>query len=85
MIYEFLRDIFLAKGVDQMKINKVSAYRKSMNMNQSQMAKYLDLSLDAYSRKERGLSEFKKSEMEKFTKVVSTKDPTITVESIFFN
>ncbi|MDK6291403.1 MULTISPECIES: helix-turn-helix domain-containing protein [Aerococcus] len=68
-----------------MKINKVSAYRKSMNMNQSQMAKYLDLSLDAYSRKERGLSEFKKSEMEKFTKVVSTKDPTITVESIFFN
>ncbi|MCY3031371.1 helix-turn-helix domain-containing protein [Aerococcus sp. Group 1] len=68
-----------------MKINKVSAYRKSINMTQSQMADCMNLSLDAYSRKERGLSEFKKSEMEKFADIIATKDPKISIEAIFFN
>ncbi|KAA9301939.1 MULTISPECIES: helix-turn-helix transcriptional regulator [Aerococcus] len=68
-----------------MKVNKVSAYRKAIKMNQSQMAKLLNLSVDAYSRKERGLSEFKQSEMAKIVNIISKKEPTATIEAIFFN
>lgn len=85
MIYVILRVIVLLKEGETMKVNKVSAYRKAIKMNQSQMAKLLNLSVDAYSRKERGLSEFKQSEMEKFANIISKKEPTATIEGIFFN
>jgi hypothetical protein len=54
-------------------------------MSQADMAKQLNLSVDGYAKKERGEREFKASEMQEFLEVVKRKEPSVSIEQIFFN
>ncbi len=68
-----------------MKISRVLTYRKALRMSQADMAKQLNLSVDGYAKKERGEREFKASEMQEFLEVVKRKEPSVSIEQIFFN
>lgn len=68
-----------------MRPRKVSAYRKSISLNQKEVADYLGVSVDAYSKKERGISEFRESEIAKFIELVNNKGLKATANEIFFN
>lgn len=67
-----------------MKPRKVLAYRKDSNLTQKEVADVLGISVDAYSKKERGVNEFKENEMIKFAKLINKKDKNATIEKIFF-
>ena len=64
-----------------MEVRKIVSYRKALGMNQAEMA---ELSTDGYSKKERGITEFRPSEMRIFLDLVRQKDSTVTLEDIFF-
>lgn len=66
-------------------MNKIAGYRKMVANNQRTMADKLGLSLNGYRRKEQGLSEFKPSEMRKFTEEVRLIKPNVTEQEIFFD
>lgn len=68
-----------------MKPRKVLAYRKSINWNQKEVADFLGISVDAYSKKERGLSEFKENEMVNFTNLINENGKEANVSDIFFD
>ena len=68
-----------------MKPRKVLAYRRAIDWNQKEVADALGISVDAYSKKERGISEFKESEMIKFTKLINDYGKIATIEDIFFD
>ena len=67
-----------------MEVRKIVSYRKALGMNQAEMAKKLELSTDGYSKKERGITEFRPREMRIFLDLVRQKDSTVTLEDIFF-
>lgn len=65
-------------------VNKVAGYRKMVNKSQQEMADELGLSINGYRRKEKGVVEFKRSEMTRFTDIVRSVIPSITELEIFF-
>lgn len=66
------------------KINKVKAFREAIGLTQKDLAKILDISVDSYSRKERGVSEFRKNEMMKITDLFKTNGISESLQDIFF-
>lgn len=68
-----------------MKPRKVLAYRKSIDWTQKEVADFLGISVDAYSKKERGLSEFKENEMVNFTNLINENGKEANVSDIFFD
>lgn len=65
--------------------NKLLGLRKSINKTQADIAELLDINQATFSKKEKGLSEFKKTEMEKLTCFFRQYYPSITLEEIFFS
>ncbi len=65
--------------------NKLLGLRKSINKTQADIAKLLDINQATFSKKEKGVSEFKKTEMEKIASLFKQYYPSITLEEIFFN
>lgn len=66
-----------------MKVNKVQMYRKAIKQTQKEFADFLSLSLDGYSKKERGISQFTESEIKELLRLFKSYDNTLTVEDIF--
>ncbi|PNY20533.1 Helix-turn-helix domain protein [Streptococcus parauberis] len=67
------------------KINKVKAFREAIGLTQKDLAKILDISVDSYSRKERGVSDFRKNEMLKITDIFKNNGIDESLQEIFFN
>lgn len=67
------------------KINKVKAFREAIGLTQKDLASILDISVDSYSRKERGVSEFRKNEMMKITELFKINGISESLQEIFFN
>lgn len=63
----------------------IAGYRTMVAKSQKEMAQKLGLSLNGYRQKEKGETEFKPSEMQKFTLLVKEVLPEITLQDIFFN
>ncbi|MEB7458798.1 helix-turn-helix transcriptional regulator [Staphylococcus borealis] len=67
-------------------MNKVLCYRKMLGKTQSQMAREFNISEQSYRNKEKGKTDFKKSEMIKFKSLLIDKGLiNITLDDIFFN
>lgn len=66
-----------------MRVNKVQMYRKAIKKTQKDFAEFLKLSLDGYSKKERGVSEFTESEIKKLLRLFKSYDKNLTAEDIF--
>lgn len=64
--------------------NKIAGYRRMLNKNQSEMAKEFGISKQAYSAKERGITQFKDSEKIIFKEMVKKIFPDIKIDDIFF-
>ena len=67
------------------KTNKLLGLRKSVGIKQDEIAKFLEINQATFSKKERGVSEFKRTEMEKVTIYLRRYFPDITMEEIFFS
>lgn len=63
--------------------NKVLGYRKMYKLNQSVLAKELNIGLNTYSFKENGKTEFTLSEMRKLTLFFKKYNPNLTMDEIF--
>lgn len=63
--------------------NKVLGYRKMYKLNQSVLAKELNIGLNTYSFKENGKTEFTLSEMRKLTLFFKQYNPDLTMDEIF--
>ncbi len=63
--------------------NKVLGYRKMYKLNQSVLAKELNIGLNTYSFKENGKTEFTLSEMRKLTLFFKKYNPKLTMDEIF--
>ncbi|MFS0815410.1 helix-turn-helix transcriptional regulator [Lysinibacillus sp. 1P01SD] len=57
---------------------KLHIYRKKIGMTQKDMAKFLDINVRTYHFKEKGLQEFKGSELYKLAKLFG-----VTIEELF--
>lgn len=64
--------------------NKLLGLRKSIHKTQAELAYLLNINQATFSKKEKGQSEFKKTEMEKITIFFKQYYPSITTEEIFF-
>lgn len=64
---------------------KVSNYRQFLGYTQEEIAKEFNISMQAYSRKERGETPFNDQEKIKFKKMLEPHFPNITIDAIFFN
>ena len=67
------------------KTNKLLGLRKSVGIKQDVIANFLVINQATFSKKERGVSEFNKTEMEKVTIYLRRYFPDITLEDIFFS
>lgn len=67
------------------KINKVKAFREAIGLTQKDLARILDISVDSYSRKERGVSDFRKNEMIEITAIFKNNGIDENIQDIFFN
>jgi len=65
-------------------MNRLAAYRKLIGMNQTEMAKELNISLPTYCMKETGKNQFTHSEMIGIIRIIQRKVPDITADEIFF-
>ena len=66
------------------KINKVKAFRAAIGLTQKDLARILDISVDSYSRKERGVSDFRKNEMIEITAIFKNNGIDENLQDIFF-
>ena len=66
-----------------MRVNKVQMYRKAIKKTQKDFSEILNLSLDGYGKKERGISQFTESEIKKLLGLFKTYDNNLSVEDIF--
>lgn len=69
--------------MNNIKINKVKAFREALNKTQLEMAGILDISQPSYSKKERNRT-FSDKEKVILAKYFKTSFPSETLESIFF-
>ena len=65
--------------------NKLLGLRKAVRVTQKEMADYLNINQATFCKKEKGINDFKRSEMEKITEFLKQYYPDITTEEIFFN
>lgn len=65
--------------------NKLLGLRKSVYVTQVELSELLGINQATFSKKEKGKSEFTKSEMEKITIFLKQYYPDITTQEIFFN
>ena len=65
--------------------NKLLGLRKSVRVTQKEMADYLNINQATFCKKEKGISDFKRAEMEKITIFLKQYYPDITTEEIFFD
>lgn len=65
--------------------NNIARYRKFLNYTQTDMAKLFGISLQAYSRKERGINAFNDNEKIMIKKLLTPHFPEVTYEELFFN
>lgn len=65
-------------------INKVSRFRKYQGLTQKDIANKFGISVQAYSKKERGKTPFKDSEKIQLKELFSQDFPNITIDDIFF-
>ena len=63
--------------------NKLLGLRKSVRVTQKELADYLNINQATFCKKETGISDFKRSEMEKITIFLRKYYPDITTEEIF--
>lgn len=67
------------------KLNKVAGYRAMLGLSQREMAELFGISKQAYSAKERGLTNFNKNEMITFKNLLIEQIPDISIDEIFFD
>lgn len=65
-------------------INKVSGYRNMMGLTQKELARYLGITSQSYSNKERGYRPFNDEEKMKLKMLFQKIDSKLTIDSIFF-
>ena len=65
------------------KLNKVAGYRAMLGFSQREMAELFGISKQAYSAKERGLTNFNKSEMILFKNLLIEHIPENSIDEIF--
>jgi len=65
-------------------INKIAGYRNMLGLTQVDMAKYLDISPQSYSNKERGYRSFNDFEKTMIKEIFSQHFENITIDSLFF-
>jgi putative transcriptional regulator len=63
---------------------KLVAYRKMLNINQSEMAQKIGCSYVSYSKKETGKVQFSQNEMIAVINALKEKIPEVTMDEIFF-
>ena len=61
------------------------AYRKILNMSQTDMAKAVGIGLTSYNLKENGKSDFTQSEMRSILNVLKKHNPNLTIDEILFS
>ena len=66
-----------------MKYNKLVVYRKMFGLNQSYVAKVLNIGINTYSFKENGKTEFNISEAKAITNLLKEYNPKLTIDEIF--
>ena len=65
-------------------INKVKGYRNMLGLSQKEMAKKLNISINAYRNKENGKVEFRDNEKIIIKEMILPLFPEVTLEEIFF-
>lgn len=65
-------------------VNRIAGYRRMLGLTQKEMAEKLNISVQAYSKKELGKTPFKDSEKIAFKKMLEPLFPEITIDEIFF-
>lgn len=65
--------------------NRIASWRRYCGLSQKEMANILQIGETTYRTKELGYSEFRQSEIEKFTNEVRKYDATVNEQIIFFN
>lgn len=65
--------------------DKISGYRRMLGKTQAEMATMFGISTQAYSAKERGITQFKDTEKLLFKQQLLDLFPAITVDDIFFS
>lgn len=64
---------------------KVAEYRRYLGLSQTDLANLLGVSLQAYWKKEKGITPFKDDEKIKITKLFQKTLPNIDIMDIFFS
>ena len=70
--------------MENIKINKVQAYRKALGLKQSELSKILNISVPMYSRKERRETAFTDKEKVILLNFFKEYFPNETIDSLFF-
>lgn len=65
-------------------INKVKGYRNLLNLNQTQMAEALGITLTSYRNKEQGKTAWRDNERIKIKEMLLPYFPNITIDEIFY-
>jgi DNA-binding helix-turn-helix protein len=68
----------------EIKINKIQAYRKTLDLTQKEMSRLLNISEVMYSRKERRLTPFTDTEKVKLLNYFKKYFKEETIDSLFF-
>lgn len=63
---------------------KLASLRTLYNINQSVLAELIQVSINTYSSKERGVTSFNQKEMIEITNFFRKFEPDITMDDIFF-
>jgi len=70
--------------MQEIKINKVQAYRKTLGLKQREMSEMLNISVVMYSKKERKITAFTDIEKVKLLNHFKKYFPNETIDSLFF-
>lgn len=70
--------------MQEIKMNKIQAYRKTLGVKQKEMAKMLNISVIMYGRKERKLNPFTDTEKVKLLNYFKKYFQDETIDSLFF-
>lgn len=77
--------ITVQKESEVNQMSKIVGYRNMLSMTQSDMSKFLGISLQAYWNKEKGKTQFSDTEKVKIKQLLLPYFPDITIDDIFFN